>query len=342
MSRGSFRVGIVGAGGVVEHYHLPVVTRLPNVTVRWIADPSPERARAMARTYGIAKAVGSWEAGDDVDAVLIATPVGVRPSIAEGCASRGWHLLCEKPYAPTVAEHDRMLEAVRRAGKYSAVGLLRRYYSSTRTARRVLEAGLLGPIEQVIAGEGLRARRTGRGGDWYQSSASASGGGVLFEAGSHLVDQMFTLAGARLFELSRCRQIQTTVLEGETRAGGTLTLLSGNVVPFGLVVSRLHDVYNGIVIRCRHGELRVGLAPDASVELRDRSGKIVETLKPEVPDQAALYDAVRREWEHFLEMAESSDQDLSQTTGRLTTAFIEACYTWSRTKPASPAAEART
>src|SRR3989442_1400653 len=74
----SVRIGIVGAGGVVERAHLPVLRQFPGVSLSWLCDLVSERAQGLARAYRLRNAdiFDRIERCGDVDTVLIAIPVG--------------------------------------------------------------------------------------------------------------------------------------------------------------------------------------------------------------------------------------------------------------------------
>src|SRR5579883_1197818 len=70
-------IGIVGAGGIAEHAHVPAYLEQPDARLVAVADVVPERARALAEKNGIPRAYGSLEElllDPDVDAVSITTP----------------------------------------------------------------------------------------------------------------------------------------------------------------------------------------------------------------------------------------------------------------------------
>jgi len=320
------RLGLIGAGNVVSNYHLPILQSLESVRLGWITDPNLARAEEVARIFGIASAHAALEACGEVDAVLVAAPVGARKPIMETITKRGWHAFCEKPFAATSADHEWMIELARTRKIQLGVGLVRRFYETTMRARAIVGGGLLGPVHEILAGEGLRARKFGRGADWYQGNADASGG-VFFETGSHLVDQVFTICGVESYELEACEQRHSGALEIETRALASVTLKDGARVPLRIAVSRLTDVYNGIVVRCRNGELRVPLDPEATVDLCTTAGEVVGRL-PGAP-KPGLLPALRGEWEEFLQRCGARSGDPADT-GLLTTAFIEGAYRLAR------------
>ncbi|MGE0873760.1 MAG: Gfo/Idh/MocA family protein [Burkholderiales bacterium] len=319
-------VGLIGAGNVVETYHLPVLSRLPSVRIGWIADANLSRAEALAVAYGIPWFAAEIDCLPDVNAVLVATPVGTRWPIVEAVTGRGWHAFCEKPFAISSDEHRRMIDLARARHTRLGVGLLRRHYAGTDAARKAIRSGILGAVLDIFASEGMRVRKTGRGDNWYQTDAAASGGGALFEIGAHLVDQVFAICNVEGFEIDDCRQEYLAGLEFETRATGELRMRGGDRVHFSITVTRLRDVFNGIIVRCANGQLRLGLAPDSGLEILDRSGNSILRMDSPVRDRAALYAAVRAEWEGFLGDIHASDQDLKQATAFTGTEFIEACY----------------
>jgi predicted dehydrogenase len=321
------RVGVVGAGSIVRGWHLPVLQRLPGVKLEWICDHDVDRARELAAAFKIPACYGSVGHCPDIDIALLAIPVGSRRAVMEEILPRGWHAFCEKPFAPTLADHKWMVEEAERQGVRLGVGLQRRQFGSTHAARRVLLSGIIGPVELIIAGEGRRIRNTGRSGDWYQASASASGGGVLVEWGSHLVDQVFTICRVSDFRIEQCSQQIINGLEFETSVQGTVSLAGQDRdVRLAMVVTRLHDVYNGVVIRCAGGELRLGPEAGGAVELLAADGVVVARLEgTERPDRA-WQDAIRREWEDFMAACSDSPAFSDWDTGVLNTAFMEACY----------------
>jgi predicted dehydrogenase len=322
---GPLRIGLIGAGSVVANYHLPVLQRVGGIRLEWILDPTVSRAHDLAKVYGIPRAFASLEECGDVDAVLVGTPLGVRKPIIETITQRGWSALVEKPFAATTAEHEWMLELAGRRQVVMGVGLVRRHYENTTRARKIIGAQVLGPVQEILAGEGMRARKFGRGADWYQGSAEASGG-VFFETGSHVVDTTFFICGVESFELERCEQQLSGPLEVETRALASVTLKGGASVPLRVAVSRLTDIYNGIVIRCRYGELRVPIDAEQPVELCAKGGEVVGSF-PGTP-KPGLSPALLGEWEEFL--AHVARGDTSLDTGLLTTSFIEKSYRMAR------------
>src|ERR1041384_292322 len=93
------RLGIIGAGRIVERAHLPVLAKLPEVVVAGLFDPDQERARATADQFHIPQACRTLEAlfGLGLDAVLVACPNAQHASMSIAALEANLHVLCEKP-----------------------------------------------------------------------------------------------------------------------------------------------------------------------------------------------------------------------------------------------------
>ena len=98
------RIGVIGAGTIVENIHLPVLANLPGVSVAWVADRSEDRAERLARAFAIDARPLSRT--DDADILLVAIPMLGRDQWFEHAHRHGMALFVEKPFAVSLAQHD--------------------------------------------------------------------------------------------------------------------------------------------------------------------------------------------------------------------------------------------
>jgi predicted dehydrogenase len=84
---------------------------------------------------------------EDLEAVIIATPLWTHGDIAVGCLDAGKHVLCEKMMAKSAADCLRMTEAARRNKRVLEIGY-QRYYNPTYQAayNNIIKQGLLGEV----------------------------------------------------------------------------------------------------------------------------------------------------------------------------------------------------
>ena len=197
----------------------------------------------------------------DVDIALVAVPVGARRSLMPHLLNRRWNLLCEKPFAVTLQDHDDYLALARTQGRQVGVGLLRRYAKATAAARRIIRERTFGSIVRVWANDGSRAKRTGmESGVVHESPVCSrgwnSGGNRLSPFGSIRVHPR-----RPGFRLEACRQTRYGELDIDTIAHGSLTTREQEAIPCCFQVSRLHDLCNGIFVAfggC-HPAMRAGV-----------------------------------------------------------------------------------
>src|SRR6266851_654556 len=268
MTSKAVKVGILGAGSVAEACHLPVLTRMPGVEIAWLCDQDRGRALKLGHGWGIKHVFDDLRSCPDVDTVLIAIPVGRRRDALSVVFERGWHALVEKPFAISADEHVRIVREATHAGVEVGVGLMRRFFRSTNVARLALAGEVFGPVLEVWAAEASRMGATGRDGSWYQADPAAAGGGVLIETGSHVVDQVFQALGVEAFDDLRAVFTNAEGIDIEARAVANVKRAGvAETIRMHLVLSRIRDLYTGVVIRCKHATIRLGVAVDGLVEV---------------------------------------------------------------------------
>jgi predicted dehydrogenase len=83
------------------------------------------------------------------DAVVIATQDAMHTEPAIALAEKGYHLLLEKPMAPTAEECKRIVAAVKANNVILAVGHVLLYTAYTRTLKKMLDDGAVGEIVSI-------------------------------------------------------------------------------------------------------------------------------------------------------------------------------------------------
>ncbi|GAA3460260.1 Gfo/Idh/MocA family oxidoreductase [Saccharothrix longispora] len=126
------RVGLIGAGPWAERVHAPGIADHPGTRLTTVWARREEAASALADAYGASTAASPDELLEQVDAVAFAVPPEVQAPLATRAAELGRHLVLEKPIASTLADAERLAEAVDRNGVASLVVLTRRYAPEVR------------------------------------------------------------------------------------------------------------------------------------------------------------------------------------------------------------------
>ena len=155
MSR--IRLGIVGAGHIAGSL-ASVSQQFKNAEVIAVASRDQNKADAFAKSHGIPKSYGSYEAlmaDPEIDAVYIATPNSIHKENAIAAAQSGKHILCEKPLATTVGDARAMFAAAEANGVHLIEGFLFRFQAQTQEVLHRLQNGDFGDVLTVFGGFGF-------------------------------------------------------------------------------------------------------------------------------------------------------------------------------------------
>lgn len=152
MDDGPLAVGIIGAGMMGE-LHARAVAENPRATLRGVADPDLDRARAVARRFGGTAYPDhrAMLAAEGLHAVVVASPEAAHRGPTEDAAAVGCAVLVEKPMASTLADADAMIAACAEAGVPLMVGHLLRFESAYAAMREAVAAGGIGRLLTAYA-----------------------------------------------------------------------------------------------------------------------------------------------------------------------------------------------
>jgi len=115
MMANALRIGVVGAGSISVRGILPHLSQedvRDRVRLAAVCDPVPGRASAAAERFGVEQAFTTYEellAAGDVDAVTIASPIGLHYEQGRQALEAGKHLHFNKTMTTTVAEADELI-----------------------------------------------------------------------------------------------------------------------------------------------------------------------------------------------------------------------------------------
>jgi len=197
------RFGIVGTSGHAGRIAAPVLKRNADIVLLGATGSSAERGARFAQEHALPRAYRSLEEmlGDrDVDAVWICSPNHLHAAQVAQCAAAGKHILVEKPLATTHVDAEAAGRAAREAGIVLRVGCQHRFRPAHAQIREWIASGLVGRMGF------FRIHRFWRypyfedmdpsGPPQWRRSGAESGGWVINDIGSHLLDLMLWMCGA--------------------------------------------------------------------------------------------------------------------------------------------------
>ena len=138
---------MLGAGAWARQAHLPGYRRDPRCDLVAIADPETDRARELAREFGIPMVTDVARdvfRQNDIDLIDVCTPSHTHFELAWGALEAGKHVLCEKPVGYDFRDTLRARDLARARGLKTKVGLTFRYSPAVRYMRELVANGFIG------------------------------------------------------------------------------------------------------------------------------------------------------------------------------------------------------
>ncbi len=123
------------------------------------------------------------------DAVIIATPHYLHPTIAAEAFDNGYHVLTEKPAGVNAGAVCEMIEAAKRSGKVFGIMFNQRTNPLFREAREIVRSGRLGVPKRLswTITNWYRTQHYYNSGSW-RATWRGEGGGVLINQAPHNLD----------------------------------------------------------------------------------------------------------------------------------------------------------
>ena len=182
-------------------FHIPFIQLTPNLNLHTIVQRSPSATSSAPADHPTVKhqtAADALLADPDVHVIVITTPPDTHFALTLAALKAGKHVLTEKPFVPTAAEAQTLVEASRQYGKLICVYQNRRWDSDFLLVKHVLEKETLGRIVEFEShfDRYRPSLASSSSGAWKANLGIKDGGGAVFDLGTHLIDQAYTLFGA--------------------------------------------------------------------------------------------------------------------------------------------------
>ncbi len=311
---------VIGGGAVAERVHLPALARSTTIEASVIVDSSPARARQMADRFGVAQIATDYrDVIGKVDAAIVGVPHQLHAPVATDLLNAGIPVLVEKPMALTPQECDAIIEASAKSGAVLAVGLLRRCSPSLQWVKRALDADLLGRLIAFDLAEGAVYR-------WPVASPSMfrpEGGGVLADAGAHVLDLVLWWFGDHQSLVYRDDAM------GGVEADCLLEIAMADGVRGRVELSRTRDLRNSCIITGERGTIEAGTKTDSVVTVTWADGTALggRGIAGERSSPTHLIDLFEPQLRQFVQAIQFGDDPVvSGVEARRSIALLSACY----------------
>jgi len=291
MATKPLNIGLVGYGGIgrvhaLAYRAIPFYYGLPAglINVVGVATTRKETAEKAAREIGCEFSTDDYRqliTRPDIDVIDCCTPNNAHEEVILAAAKAGKHIYCEKPLAMDVAEGQRIVDAVQAAGVKSQMTFNFRFYPAIMRARQLINEGFVG---RVFSFRGRYYRSSYISADkplTWRLRKEYTGGGALFDLGSHILDVVYYLLG----DFGSVQAVLDTLIKERPVAANAAEKAPVDVDDIALLHLRMADNTLGLVEISRMG---TGATNDLVIEIFGDKGAIRFDLTE--PNWLEVYD----------------------------------------------------
>ncbi|MDQ1727256.1 MAG: scyllo-inositol 2-dehydrogenase, partial [Frankiaceae bacterium] len=178
--------------------HGPAIAATEGLSLDVVVTGNAGRAAAARERHPAVRVVASpdqlWGLSDAIDLVVVASPNRTHVPLALSAIDAGLAVVIDKPVAATAADARTIRDAAARRGVSVSVFHNRRYDGSSYTVRELVRSGALGRVHRFEA-RFDRWLPEVQASAWREGDDPQDAGGLLYDLGSHLIDQALTLFG---------------------------------------------------------------------------------------------------------------------------------------------------
>lgn len=185
----SINVGLIGFGFSGKHIHRPLINAESSLRLHAVCQRTS--AKAPEGDYRVETNAQSVIESPDIDLVVIATPNESHFPLAKAALLAGKHVVIDKPFTVTFEEAQQLVTLSQQQNRLLCAFQNRRWDADFLTVQQLICEERLGELRYFESNYTFNRPSLEEG--WREKTLS--GGGVWFDLGAHLIDQMVMLFG---------------------------------------------------------------------------------------------------------------------------------------------------
>ena len=189
------KVGIIGFGLSGKVFHAPMINSMDFMEISKIVTTNPVSAREAKKIYPHAQIVSNPNEifeDDEIDLVIVSVPNTFHVDLASKALMANKHVVVEKPFTITSKDAEELITLSQERHRLLSVYQNRRWDSDFLTVKKIMESNMLG---NVVEFESHYDRFSDFVNPNAWREANIPGSGMLYDLGSHLIDQALCLFG---------------------------------------------------------------------------------------------------------------------------------------------------
>jgi scyllo-inositol 2-dehydrogenase (NADP+) len=186
------QVGLIGYGVAGRVFHAPMIAAVPGLRLSKVVERHGTSCRDRYPDVEVVTDARDLFDDEAIDLVVIATPNSSHFELAQQALQAHKHVVIDKPFTTTSEQAQQLIEQAQRVNKVLSVHHNRRWDGDFLTVQQLLQTGWLGQLVEYEAHYD-RYRAGLKPEAWRETKHLGSG--LLFDLGSHLLDQAQVLFG---------------------------------------------------------------------------------------------------------------------------------------------------
>jgi scyllo-inositol 2-dehydrogenase (NADP+) len=185
-------VGLIGFGMAARVFHAPLITSVPAFRLKKVVERHSDNSRERYPSTEVVRDTEAILQDEEIEMVVVATPNATHFDLARQSLLAGKHVVVEKPFTTTSNQADQLIDLARKQNRLISAHHNRRWDGDFLTVKKLLEEGIPGRLVEFESHYD-RFRNRPRPNAWREEEGE--GTGILFDLGSHLIDQAHVLFG---------------------------------------------------------------------------------------------------------------------------------------------------
>ncbi|MBN2350315.1 MAG: oxidoreductase [Bacteroidales bacterium] len=186
------QVGICSFGMSGRVFHCPLLHTNPGFEIKKILQRSSDSAKEYYPYADIVKSKEALLDDHNIDLIIVNTPDTSHYELTKQALEAGKHVVVEKPFITNVREGMELIELAKKKNKLLSIFQNRRWDGDFLTVQHIVQQKLLGRLVEFES-HFDRYRNYIKPNTWKENPGSDTG--VLYNLGSHLIDQAIVLFG---------------------------------------------------------------------------------------------------------------------------------------------------
>ncbi|NQZ69722.1 MAG: Gfo/Idh/MocA family oxidoreductase [Lentisphaeria bacterium] len=253
---------MIGTGGMARH-HLSVMLGMKNTKLVGYVEPSLDQQEATQKLHETKKVpcppfYGSIKelikAQGPADAAFIITPHKFHLKNTSDCLKAGMDVLLEKPMVLNETEAKKLIKLREKTGKLLVIGFPGSLSPAIKKAKQIINSGKLGNVSSISAYVHQHWKHATIG-TWRQNP-EISGGGFLFDTGSHMINTVVDLGQDDVVEVSAIMDNCATPVEINSTVSGRFA--SGTMFSLAAAGDSMHCT-SMVTVMGDRGVLQTGI-----------------------------------------------------------------------------------